>query len=281
MSVVLSPVTERRSNLAHAVVHAVAKVDVGLVAPDRPPDVFVRDDLTGTASQQCENSGAGSAPVGWLCHPAQLAARHIELTTPDDRYGPIPSGFGRTVPAPCSVFDPDPVGRPENPPALLSPEMDRSAHSAQTAAMPATCPAEKTIRKLVEILVISAIDGVAADWPDLCPWPAAVCPREVCMMTDVLIVGAGPTGLMLANQLGRRGVRTTIIDRHSGPALQSRAMAVHARTLEIYSKLGIAERALELGRPGYGANMWAGRPIEGTHPAQRNGKGPEPVSRTC
>jgi 2-polyprenyl-6-methoxyphenol hydroxylase-like FAD-dependent oxidoreductase len=40
--------------------------------------------------------------------------------------------------------------------------------------------------------------------------------------TDVLIVGAGPTGLMLANQLGRRGIRGTIIDRHSGPAQQSR-----------------------------------------------------------
>lgn len=38
------------------------------------------------------------------------------------------------------------------------------------------------------------------------------------MDTDTLIVGAGPTGLMLANQLGRRGVRTLIIDRHSGPA---------------------------------------------------------------
>ena len=78
------------------------------------------------------------------------------------------------------------------------------------------------------------------------------------MDTDVLIVGAGPTGLMLANQLGRRGVRAMIVDRHSGPAQQTRAMAVHARTLEIYSKLGIAERALELGRRGNGANMWAG-----------------------
>ncbi len=77
------------------------------------------------------------------------------------------------------------------------------------------------------------------------------------MDTDVLIVGGGPTGLMLANQLGRRGVRAMIIDRHSGPAQQTRAMAVHARTLEIYSKLGIAERALELGRRGNGANMWA------------------------
>ena len=35
-------------------------------------------------------------------------------------------------------------------------------------------------------------------------------------------------------------------------------MAVHARTLEIYAKLGIAERALELGRRGNGANMWSG-----------------------
>jgi 2-polyprenyl-6-methoxyphenol hydroxylase-like FAD-dependent oxidoreductase len=76
------------------------------------------------------------------------------------------------------------------------------------------------------------------------------------MDTDVLIVGAGPTGLMLANQLGRRGVLATIIDRHSGPAQQTRAMAVHARTLEIYAQLGIAERALELGRRGVGANMW-------------------------
>ncbi|HET7200051.1 MAG TPA: FAD-dependent monooxygenase, partial [Burkholderiales bacterium] len=78
------------------------------------------------------------------------------------------------------------------------------------------------------------------------------------MDTDVLIVGGGPTGLMLANQLGRRGVRAMIVDRHSGPAQQTRAMAVHARTLEIYSKLGIAERSLELGKRGNGANMWVG-----------------------
>jgi 2-polyprenyl-6-methoxyphenol hydroxylase-like FAD-dependent oxidoreductase len=82
--------------------------------------------------------------------------------------------------------------------------------------------------------------------------------EEIEMDTDVLIVGAGPTGLMLANQLGRRGVRTLIIDRHSGPAQQSRAMAVHARTLEIYAKLGIADRAVALGARGTGANMWAG-----------------------
>lgn len=77
------------------------------------------------------------------------------------------------------------------------------------------------------------------------------------MDTDVLIVGAGPTGLMLANQLARRGISCMIVDRHSGPAQQTRAMAVHARTLEIYARLGIAEQALALGRRGNGANLWA------------------------
>ncbi|HKH83271.1 MAG TPA: FAD-dependent oxidoreductase, partial [Gemmatimonadales bacterium] len=66
------------------------------------------------------------------------------------------------------------------------------------------------------------------------------------MDTDVLIVGAGPTGLMLANQLARRGVRFRIIDRHAGPAVQTRALGVQARTMEIYSHLGIVTRALEL-----------------------------------
>jgi 2-polyprenyl-6-methoxyphenol hydroxylase-like FAD-dependent oxidoreductase len=77
------------------------------------------------------------------------------------------------------------------------------------------------------------------------------------MDADVLIVGAGPTGLMLANQLVRRGVRVLIIDRHAGPSLQTRALGVQARTLEIYQKLSIVDRALELGKIGTGANMWA------------------------
>ena len=77
------------------------------------------------------------------------------------------------------------------------------------------------------------------------------------MDTDVLVVGAGPTGLMLANQLVRRGVGVRIIDRHAGPAQQTRALGVQARTLEIYARLGIAGRALELGKIANGANMWA------------------------
>ena len=81
---------------------------------------------------------------------------------------------------------------------------------------------------------------------------------------DVLIVGAGPTGLMLGNQLARRGVRALVIDRNPGPSIHSKALGVQARTLEIYSHLGIAERALELGTRATGANLW----VEGRRAAR-------------
>jgi len=77
------------------------------------------------------------------------------------------------------------------------------------------------------------------------------------MDTDVLIVGAGPTGLMLANQLARRGVRAMIIDRHTGPSRETRALGVQARTLEIYSQLGVVGPALALGKRTAGANVWS------------------------
>jgi 2-polyprenyl-6-methoxyphenol hydroxylase-like FAD-dependent oxidoreductase len=96
------------------------------------------------------------------------------------------------------------------------------------------------------------------------------------MDTRVLIVGAGPTGLMLANQLGRRGVRPLLIDRHSGPAQQTRAIGVQARTLEIYAKLGIAQRALELGTLAHGANMWTQAQRRARIPVGDIGKGLSP-----
>ena len=78
------------------------------------------------------------------------------------------------------------------------------------------------------------------------------------MDTDVLIVGAGPTGLMLANQLARRGIRFRLVDRNAHAARESRALGVQARTLEIYQKLGVVERALELGKIGTGGDVWSG-----------------------
>ena len=65
--------------------------------------------------------------------------------------------------------------------------------------------------------------------------------------TDVLIVGAGPTGLTLAAALTPRGVRTTVIDRLAERANTSRAAVVHARTLEVLESLGVSARLARLG----------------------------------
>jgi 2-polyprenyl-6-methoxyphenol hydroxylase-like FAD-dependent oxidoreductase len=65
--------------------------------------------------------------------------------------------------------------------------------------------------------------------------------------TDVLIVGAGPTGLALAAALAARGVRTLIVDRQAEGANTSRAAVVHARTLEVLEPLGVSDRLVALG----------------------------------
>ena len=59
--------------------------------------------------------------------------------------------------------------------------------------------------------------------------------------TQVLIVGAGPTGLVLALWLTRLGVRVRIVDKVAEPGTTSRALVVHARTLEFYRQLGLAD----------------------------------------
>jgi 2-polyprenyl-6-methoxyphenol hydroxylase-like FAD-dependent oxidoreductase len=63
------------------------------------------------------------------------------------------------------------------------------------------------------------------------------------MKTDVVIVGAGPTGLSLACQLIRYGVDFRIVEKNEGVTPYSKALGVHARTLEIYEQLGLAQRA--------------------------------------
>lgn len=55
--------------------------------------------------------------------------------------------------------------------------------------------------------------------------------------TDVLIVGAGPTGLVLALWLHHQGVNVHIFDQAAGPAKSSRAIVVHARIVELYRQL--------------------------------------------
>ena len=65
--------------------------------------------------------------------------------------------------------------------------------------------------------------------------------------TDIIIVGAGPTGLALACQLTRFEVDFVIIDKCEGVTPYSKALGVHARTLEIYEQLDLAEKAVEQG----------------------------------
>ena len=72
----------------------------------------------------------------------------------------------------------------------------------------------------------------------------------------VLIVGAGPTGLVLALWLTRLGVAVRIIDKTSEPGTTSRALAVSARTLELYRQFGMADPLLNGGVKVPGANFW-------------------------
>ena len=74
--------------------------------------------------------------------------------------------------------------------------------------------------------------------------------------TDVLIVGAGPTGLVLANWLARAGVRFRIIDKAAEPGTTSRALAVHARTLELYRQLDLTDAVVTEGHRVPAVNLW-------------------------
>jgi 2-polyprenyl-6-methoxyphenol hydroxylase-like FAD-dependent oxidoreductase len=74
--------------------------------------------------------------------------------------------------------------------------------------------------------------------------------------TEVLIVGAGPTGLVLALWLTRLGVRVRIIDKTAEPGTTSRALAVQARTLELYAQIDLADEVVECGRRIAAANLW-------------------------
>ena len=75
--------------------------------------------------------------------------------------------------------------------------------------------------------------------------------------TQVLVAGAGPTGLVLALWLTHLGVRVRIIDRTEAPGTTSRALGVQARTLELYRQLGLAAPAVAQGLPFAAANLWA------------------------
>src|SRR5580692_4255682 len=78
--------------------------------------------------------------------------------------------------------------------------------------------------------------------------------REV----EVLVAGAGPTGLVLALWLARAGVRVRVIDKLAEPGTTSRAIGVHARTLELYRQLGLADEVVAAGFRAPAIQLWVG-----------------------
>ena len=96
------------------------------------------------------------------------------------------------------------------------------------------------------------------------------------MQPDVLIVGAGPTGLAAALMLAHRRIAVRIIDTAEAPATTSKALAVNSRTLEVLQGTGVAEQIVAEGWPVQGATLHEGGhdvlafdlpPAEGAYPA--------------
>lgn len=78
------------------------------------------------------------------------------------------------------------------------------------------------------------------------------------METQVLVVGAGPTGLLLACELARRGCGVRVIEKRAARSSTSKALAVHARTLEVWEDAGVLDLALKRGRRVHGMNLYDG-----------------------
>src|SRR5215472_814859 len=74
--------------------------------------------------------------------------------------------------------------------------------------------------------------------------------------SDVLVIGAGPTGLILALWLTKLGVKLRVIDKTAEPGTTSRALAVHARTLELYRQLDLTEAVIGKGHQVPAVNLW-------------------------
>lgn len=96
------------------------------------------------------------------------------------------------------------------------------------------------------------------------------------MKTDVIIVGAGPTGLSLAAQLIRFGIDFVIIEKNATVTPYSKALGVHARTLEIYDQLGLAEKAVAHGAIAGAVRFLEGGEIRGEIEISKLGQGLSP-----
>jgi len=91
--------------------------------------------------------------------------------------------------------------------------------------------------------------------------------------SDVLIVGAGPTGLVLALWLTRFGVHVRIVDKVPEPGQTSRAIGVQARTLEQYRQVDLDREVVAAGFPARGLNLWGHRRAHGPSGTRRDREG--------
>jgi 2-polyprenyl-6-methoxyphenol hydroxylase-like FAD-dependent oxidoreductase len=98
------------------------------------------------------------------------------------------------------------------------------------------------------------------------------------MDAEVLIAGAGPTGLVLALWLTKLGVKVRIIDKVSEPGTTSRALAVQARTLEYYHQVGLDDAVIAGGVKIRNLNLWVKGHRAGRVPLERTGEGMTPYA---
>lgn len=96
------------------------------------------------------------------------------------------------------------------------------------------------------------------------------------MKTDVIIVGAGPTGLSLACQLIRYGIDFIILDKKETTTPFSKAIGVQARTLEIYEQIGLADKLIAEGAKAEKARLLEGGEVRGEIELSDIGEGMSP-----
>lgn len=96
------------------------------------------------------------------------------------------------------------------------------------------------------------------------------------LRTDVLVVGAGPSGLMAANVLAKLGVDAIVADAKHGPTRESRALVVQARSMELYDQLGLVDRVIAERGEAIGAVLAFRHRVLGRIPLREFGRGTTP-----